>query len=349
MRYMYKGFIPPNIAPKGAKKVGVYNANGERVAEIPLGRLAPVSKTKLYSFGLVSDLHLTAERTETSTHLDKALTYFESQGCLFCAHAGDMTNIGFWYDRDDTEIYLGQFAEYKRICDLHPNLPIYGICGNHENYNKYITENLAELEEYTGHGLHYTIRNGNDLFIFIGQPTPARTINKEELQWLYETLEANRNIMCHIFLHVFPKDDSGNPKNCYAEAVFGEYDNHVKNLLKHYKNTILYHGHSHTKFVCQEIDETANYTEKNGFRSLHIPSSAASRDIVLQNDGIYKRVTDSSSSQGYLVDVYEDCIVFNGIEFNSEKVEPLGTYKIDTALQTITANTFKDSTGTITV
>lgn len=348
MRYVYSGLIPQNIAPKGATKIGVYNANGVRVAEIPLGRLTPPNKNKLYSFGLVSDLHLTAERTETSTHLDKAFTYFESQGCLFCAHAGDMTNIGFWYDRGDTEIYLGQFAEYKRICDLHPNLPVYGICGNHENYNKYITENLTELEEYTGHGLYYTIRQGNDLFIFIGQPVPYETINKTELQWLYETLEANRNIRSHIFLHVFPPNDSGNPKNCYAEAVFGGYANIVKNLLNHYKNAILYHGHSHIKFEYQELDETTNFTEKNGYPSVHIPSVSHSMDVVLQSDGSYKRVADYRSSQGYIVDVYEDCIVFNGIEFNGGKVEALGTLKIDTTLQTIEANTFTDNTGTIT-
>lgn len=351
MRYVYNGFIPQNIAPKGAKKIGVYNAKGVRVAEIPLGRLAPVTKNKLYSFGLVSDIHVAGTPLTDATpseHFDNALSYFEEQGCLFCCHGGDMTNIGFWLNSTDTTIYTTQFAEYKRICDLHPNLPVYGICGNHENYNKKITTNLTELQTYTGHGLYYTVQQGDDLFIFIGQPASYETINKEELQWLYETLEANRNIRSHIFLHVFPPNDSGNTKNSYASAVFGGYANIVKNLLNHYKNAILYHGHSHIKFEYQELDETTNFTEKNGYPSVHIPSVSHSMDVVLQSDGSYKRVADYRSSQGYIVDVYEDCIVFNGIEFNGEKVEPLGTLKIDTTLQTIEANTFTDSTGTIT-
>ena len=339
MSYKYTHFIPQNIAPKGAKSIGVYNASGKRIGEIPLGFLSPVSKTKLFSFGLISDLHVTAERTKTSTNLDNALTYFEEQGCAFCCHAGDMTNIGFWYNQGDTEIYLGQFAEYKRICDLHPNLPVYGVCGNHENYNKSITENLSELQTYTGHGLYYTIRQGDDLFIFIGQTSSAYTINQEELQWLYETLEANRAIRSHIFVHVFPPNDSGNTKNCYT-AYFGSLYDNVKSLLNHYKNTILYHGHSHIKFQMQEIDETTNYTEKNGFRSVHIPSVGDSRNVVLQADGTYKRVSDGSS-QGYIVDVYDDCIVLNGIDFINNKPVPLGTFKIDTTLQTIEANTFK--------
>ena len=347
MAYKYTHFIPQNIAPKGAKYIEVYDSNGAKVCTIPLGRLNRPLGTKLYSFGLLSDLHCAGNNSAEGTRLNNALTYFENQGCLFCCHAGDMTNIGFWYNRGDTELYLPQMAEYKSIRKAHPGLPLYGISGNHENYNDVITNNLTELEEYTGHELYYTFRQGNDLFIFIGQPNSYQTINLEELQWLYEVLEENRNIRCHVFLHVFPKNDSGNPKNCYAEAVFGGYESHVKSLLSHYKNTILYHGHSHTKFVCQELDKTANYTEKNGFRSLHIPSVASSRDIVLQSDGTYKRVTGAESSQGYVADVYDDCIVFNGIEFSNSKAEALGTYKTSTKLQTIEANTFTDSTGTI--
>jgi predicted phosphodiesterase len=328
MSYKYDGFISQNIAPKGAKNINVYDNNGNKIYTIPLGNLTPVNKTKLFSFGLISDLHLTAERTITSTHFDNALTYFEEQGCSFCCHAGDMTNIGFWYNRGDTEIYLGQFAEYKRICDLHPNLPVYGICGNHENYNAVITENLTELEEYTGHGLYFTVNQGNDLFIFIGQPTSYQAINLEELQWLEGVLEENKNMRCHIFVHVYPPSDSGNTKDCYP-ASFGSHWDTLKNLLNKYTNTILYHGHSHIKFNCQELDKTTNYTEKNGFSSLHVPSVAASRDVVLQADGTYKRVTDESSSMGYLVDVYDDCIVYNGIEFNSKKPIPTGIIKID--------------------
>lgn len=346
MSYQYNGFIPQNIAPKGATKIGVYNSKGKKIGEVPLGRLAPVNKTKLFSFGLISDIHVSAERTETSTHFDNALTYFEEQGCSFCCHAGDMTNIGFWYNRGDTEIYLGQFAEYKRICDLHPNMPVYGICGNHENYNKVITANLTELEEYTGHGLYFTIKQGNDLFIFIGQPASYETINKEELQWLYETLEANRNIRSHIFVHVFPPNDSGNTKNVYT-AYFGQYADNVKSLLNHYKNTILYHGHSHIKFECQELDKTTNYTEKNGFPSVHVPSVGESRNVVLQEDGTYKRVSEGLCSQGYVVDVYDDCVVYNGMDFIGGEPIPTGTLKIDMPLQTIAAGTFTDSTGTI--
>lgn len=347
MNYQYNGFIPQNIAPKGTKQIGVYDESGKRLCGIPLGSLTPINKNKLYSFGLISDLHVTAEQTATSTHFDNALSYFEQQGCLFCCHAGDMTNIGFWYNSDDTQMYLGQFEEYKRICDLHPNMPVYGICGNHENYNKVITENLSELEAYTGHGLYYTVKHNDELFVFIGQPNSYQTINQEELQWLYETLEENRYIRCHIFVHVFFPNDSGNTKGVYT-AYFGSYADNVKSLLNHYKNTILYHGHSHIKFKYQELDKSTNYTDKNGFTSIHIPSVGVSHDVVLNEDGTYKRVPDNSSSMGYVVDVYDDCLVYNGIDFNKNEFVPTGVFKVDKSIQTIVANTYTDSLGVVT-
>ena len=328
MKYQYRGLIPQNIAPAGAAQIGVYDAAGKRRAEIPLGRLARQAGTKLFSFGLISDLHVAAERTVTSTHFDNALTFFEDQGCAFCAHAGDMTNIGFWYNQGDTEIYLGQFAEYKRICGLHPNLPVYGVCGNHENYNRSITENLAELEQYTGHGLYYAVEQGDDLFLFVGQPTGSNpAMNDEEFLWLKDLLESNPGRRCHVFTHFFVKDDSGSTKSCYT-CYFGNREAEFKALMAAHGRAVHYHGHSHIKFQCQEIDEATNYTERNGFPSVHIPSVGATMNVVQQEDGTWKRAIEGLCSQGYVVDVYDDCVVLNGWDFLGGKPVALGTLVI---------------------
>lgn len=332
MRYIYNGFIPQNVAPKGAERISVYDSKGNRVCGMSLGTLSRPTEAKLFSFGLISDIHVSAEQTETSTHFDNALKYFEEQGCLFCCHGGDMTNIGFWYNADDTEIYLGQFAEYKRICDLHPNMPVYGICGNHENYNKSITNNLTELQMYTGHGLYYTILQDKDLFLFIGQPANSQpTMNDEEFTWLKNLLSTNQDKRCHVFTHFFVSNDSGSTKNCYT-CYFGSHETEFKEIMASHGKAIHYHGHSHIKLECQEIDKSTNYTEKNGFPSVHIPSVGESRNVVLQADGTYKRVTEGLCSQGYIVDVYDDYIIYNGMEFNSGQLIPTGTFKIDVAI-----------------
>ena len=171
MAYKYKHFIPENIAPNGVKHIGVYDANGESICTIPLGRLRQPQKTKRYSFGLVSDTHICSNNVEgeiISARLDSALTWFEEQGCDFVVNCGDMTNIGF--ENPKGTYNPSEFAEYQRICNLHPNLPMYGVCGNHDSYNADIANYENELIEYTGHGIRFTVEHDGDVFIFFGQP-----------------------------------------------------------------------------------------------------------------------------------------------------------------------------------
>lgn len=363
MPYVYRHFIKENTAPTGAKKIGVYKGN-EKVCDIPLGRLTPTTKTKLYSFGVLSDLHLypiAAVAWTPETKFDNALTYFENQGCAFCIACGDLTQTGLYLRTNESTAgteYLDtrQMAKYKEICDKH-TIPVYEICGNHESYyGMPITNNLDKLLTYTGKGvLAYTVAQGDDLFIFVGQPRDTAVMSDADLQWLYETLEANRNKRCFVIIHSHIDDnveggveDSGNPDFVRENSIFG-YWGTIKtrafmNLMSHYKNTVLFHGHTHIKFEAQQYDDAANYTEKNGFRSVHVPSSGSPRE--LNADGSW--TGKDAESQGYIVDVYDDCIVLNGMDLINNAYVPLGTYKISTKLQTIAEGTFVDSTGTIT-
>jgi hypothetical protein len=346
MAYVYKHLIPQNTAPKDAKRIGVYNENGKKVCSIALGRLSPVNKEKQYSVGIVSDVHFAHVNTvawKPHTKFDNALTYFENEGCVFCCNAGDMTNTGFYMEDAPNTLHTYQFEQYKAICDKH-SIPVYELCGNHESYVKSITNNLTELANYTGAQMHYSVSQGNDVYLFISQPNATTPMTDEALQWLYETLETNRNKRCFIFVH--PHLDCGDVLGVYVNDTFdwwGDKTTAFKNLLKHYKNTILFHGHTHFRFEEQELDKTANYNERTGFRSVHIPSLTRPTFVV---DGT--RSGDDTLSYGYLMDVYYDCIVLNGRDFIEGKWCPLGTLTIDTTLQTIPAGTFTDSTGIIT-
>lgn len=370
MAYKYTHFIAQNIAPKGAERIIVCDSDGTEVCSIPLGTMAQPTKQKLYSFGLVSDIHLydTAENNsqeipsvdvgvwKPNAKFDNALTYFENQGCAFCCISGDLTQTGFYSRTDEndastTRLYEGQLAKYKEICDKH-SIPVYEIAGNHESfYGMPVSDNLTKWRTYTGeNALHYTVSQGNDLFIFLGQPSASTPMSDEALQWLYDTLESNRNKRCFIFVH--PHISSGNALGAYTSNNFfgswGVKTDAFKNLLKHYKNTIVFHGHSHLKFECQKEDKEANYSEKDGFKSVHVSSLGRPRDI----GNITMHNYLENESQGYIVDVYDDYIILNGLDFINNGADvniiPIATYKIDTKLQTIPAKTFTDSTGTIT-
>ncbi len=346
MAYKYTHFIPQNTAPKGAEKIGVYDDNGKRICTVHLGRMTQPTETKLYSVGIVSDVHFAHVNTVAwtpHTKFDNALSYFENKSCVFCCNSGDMTQTGFYHEGDTETLRTVQFEQYKQICDKH-TIPVYELCGNHESYVNPITNSLAELQRYAGAEMYYSVTQGNDIYLFLSQPNATTPMTDGALQWLYETLETNRNKRCFIFVH--PYLDSGNVNGIYGNDVFSWWGNKTtafKNLLKHYKNTILFHGHSHFRFQDQELDKTVNYNESTGFRSVHIPSLTRPAYVV---DGA--RGGDDTLSYGYLMDVYDKCIVLNGIDFINNKPVPLGVFKIDTTIQTIEANTFTDSTGVIT-
>ena len=347
MAYKYPHFIPQNTAPSGAKCIGVYDSNGKKVCTIPLGGLTPPTGNPLYSFGIVSDLHISQNvyvASQPIPKFDNALTYFESRNCVFCIACGDLTNGGFYRRTDESDAsttYLSeeQFTKYKEVCDKH-TIPVYEICGNHESYfGMPITNNLDKLKTYTGKDvLSYTVTHGNDLFILCGQPRDSAVMSDEDFQWLGETLEANKDKRCFVIIHSHIDDnveggveDSGNPAFARENSIFGSWGatktaNFI-NLMNQYPNTILFHGHTHIKFEAQEFDKAANYSEENGFKSVHVPSLGLPRTLV-SADGTWQAA--ESESQGYIVDVYDDCIVLNGWDFIWNKPVPLGTYKIDT-------------------
>lgn len=341
MAYKYKHFIPQNTAPNGAKHLGVYDSNGKKICTIPLGKLAPTVKEKLYSFGLVSDIHLWKSNSSSygysNEKFDNALSYFKNNNCAFCVVCGDLTITGFYLRTDDTDastqsLDLEQFARYKEICEKY-TLPVYELMGNHESYyGMPIANNLDKMETYTGKGvLSYTIEQGNDLFILCGQPHGSSVMSDEDFEWLKSILADNKDRRCFIFVHPYIEEDSGDAMDVRENSIF-DYWGVTKttafmNLLKQYDNVILFHGHSHMKFQCQELDKCANYTDKNGFKSVHIPSLGVPRDVDVENK---KSVDDRSASQGYIVDVYDDCIVLNGMDFINNEYIPLGVFRIDT-------------------
>ena len=335
MSYKYKGFIPQNTAPKGATQIGVYDKSGGRLFGIPLGNLARPQGQKRYSFGLVSDIHLwhLSAAWNPNEKFDSALSYFEEQGCVMCIVSGDLTQTGFYRkenesDPDETPYFEDlQFAKYKEICDKH-TIPVYELYGNHENfYNQSITAHLGDMGNYSCETvLSYTVSQGDDLFILIGQPQGSIPMTDDDLEALQNTLEANRDKRCFVFVHPNLSDDSGNANGAYTSNQFFNSWAHTdafKELLASHDNVVLFHGHSHMMFECQGVDECANYTEKNGFCSVHVPS--LSRPCAIVNG---KREYQNDKSQGYIVDVYDDCIVLNGLDLLTDTVVPIATYAV---------------------
>lgn len=335
---MYRRFIVENVAPKGTKRIGVYDGNDNRVGTIPLGALTPpISRKKLYSFGALSDVHLgKAEDENEQEDFRRALEYLNnSEDVVFTCVCGDLTDSASSANLSEFKSYIDQYS---------PNTPVYAVTGNHDAWNGNIESIIAT---YTGHPLYYSFTHGDDVFIMVGIKNDTDVFTTAELQWLYETLEANRNKRCFVFQHALRFDGCGNP---YAD-VTPTYDmltkttgTVFKSLMSHYKNVVWFHGHSHTAFDSQEDNDLANYDKKFGIHSVHIPSLSVPREYEAS-----AYVAKYSESEGYLVDVYENGIHLRGRDFVKGEFLPIASYWLDTTLVEIPAGTYTDSTETITV
>lgn len=333
----YNDLIPQNVAFKNTRNIGVYNSTGKCIGEIALGPLNfPETREKLYSFGALSDIHLQHDTAQAD--FQKALTYLnETEDVEFICIAGDLTSNGL---PEELQVYKDHVEAYS------PNKTVYAISGNHEanNYNDIV--NL--LEEYTGNPLYYSFTRGNDVFIMVGcrGSWEGGLFTTEELQWLYETLEANRNKRCFVFHHIRPQDGCGNAFGIYSYDIWGGTEATVfESLMHHYKNAHQFHGHSHLKFYLQYGSDVANIDHIFGGWSIHIPSLAVPRDR--DPSGASERLEVYADSEGYVVDVYENGIHLKGRDFAKGAFLPIASYWLGTTLQMVEPRSYKDPTGTI--
>ena len=325
----YRDFIPQNVAPREVKRIGIYDAEGKRVGTVPLGGLAfPEAGEKLYSFGALSDVHIGYDTAIGD--FQRALSYLTDVD--FICICGDLTGDG-----SD-----GQLAQYKALADT-ASVPVYAIAGNHEGVVAGIE---SRIESYTGHPLYYSFEHGGDVFVMVGtlggeQYSGGVVFADGELQWLQETLEANRNKRCFVFQHIFAGvarlvsgsyiTDAvcGNAKGLYTNWCWHDTAEcqTFEALMKQYPNVIWFHGHSHLRYSLQKYGQLyANYSEAEGYKEVHIPSLAVPRG---DTDGDGKADTIYEGSEGCIVDVYEHGIHIQGRDFVAGAFLPVASYWID--------------------
>jgi hypothetical protein len=333
----YIDFNDYNCAPVGVRNMIVEGENG-KIGYIPIPEAMRLpNKDKLYSFMALSDAHINwgaANNTEDADNdFIRAMEYANNSDVSFVCICGDVVDGG------TADInYSGLLGRYKDLKDRYAQKPVRAITGNHEcrSGDVEVSEiTQSWLNECYGDDLYYSFPWGNDVFIMLGEHgwVDNKPFADGELEWFETELEKYKDKRCFVFFHVFHFDinDSGLPtKNFYGYDIF-EHDKEQKekffNLLKKYKNTIWFHGHSHAKFELQTINKNSNYSELCGFRSVHIPSLSKPRSIINGTVEI-----ELEGSQGYIVDVYDEYIALRGIDFVKGKFLPIATYKIDTTL-----------------
>lgn len=339
--------IPQNIVPDGTKKIVIMDNNNEFVGSLSIDNISPPSDLgiMLYSVGVVSDIHIfeseyssnTTRITDSHADLARAIKYFSNNVNMLCA-CGDLGE------------YNQALTKYTEIRDLNKgSMLIYEAIGNHEHFvYPSGTESVLsndQVKELLGHPIYYTVSNqadsdlnyycdsiGDDVFIFCGAVRWSSVFNEESFNWLSATLESNKDKRCFLFMHGHLESEDhiycGDSTDVLTFEMLSSYKTSFIELLKKYPNVLYFHGHTHAMLEMQNytqmLDEPrpANYDYALGCHSIHVPSLSMSRDI---SSGAREDLV--STSEGWLMEVYENYVILRGLDFANGTTDSDGVYK----------------------
>lgn len=318
-------FIQTNIIPKEATKILAIKDN-EIKAEciIPSNKLN--ADTKLYSIGLLSDIHIdvTDDQSNSVSDFQNALSRFKTENVTAICCTGDTVV-------DGTQAEVEKFIEVKNSTTI----PMYIARGNHDcrSYS------LANWNLVEPNGVYFEKEIGGDIYLFMGMNAESYNLDlftTEQLNWLEERLEYYKNRRVFLFEHVFI-EPTGNINSLYPYNSMGNVDGQpgkiFRNLMAKYRNVILFTGHSHLEFVLQRLGDNANCSERTSIlcHRVHIPSCAKPRANDVSTEDVKENTySNYGSSEGYVMDVYQDYIILKGINFVDNKYLSLAQYRINT-------------------
>ncbi len=347
--------------PDGAETVLAYSG---RILmgtyEIPEEKKADFGE-ELYRFGALSDLHfnrynLSMTGDDATVTFPNALRFLEKFDVELVGMSGDISNNG---ERDAFEKFSTIASDF--------DFPVYTCTGNHDVHHDYSLANWQELinkgvyGENKADGVAAVSENGldfvyvpnecnGDVFIFLSQyqwdynSSESRILTDEQLDWLENQLKNYSDRTVFLFFHTFlnnpidgehPATGEGNLINnvghCYdlpfTEGCPDEIRFEV--LMKEHKNVVFFNGHSHWKYDMQELNPRLNIADYNGEYAtmVHLSSVSSPRSTMNNFDVTIEHYM--RSSEGMLVTVYEDYIVFTACEFFKGEFLSYATYMIE--------------------
>lgn len=324
-----------NVAPTNATRIVAIDKSSNIVSEISVPSSMKLNlSNKLYSVGLLSDIHLDGngdgndnDSGNSQSDFINAIQFFNEKVVDLICIDGDVTYYG----------YTGDYEAYKAIVDTYSNgTPIKAIRGNHECYvggkSNYDYTN-TRFQEYVNELYYEYIHPNGDIFLFSGMNDESKSapFSDEQLTWLSNKLEEYKNKRVFLFVHYY-YSQVGNVNNISSH---GQISNETFiNLLGTYKNIVYFSGHTHLAFYLQQYGDNANIAEKGDIcNRVHIPSCAKPR---ISDDGTEDSYYSYyAGSEGYLMDVYENGILLKGVNFETNKYKPIATYYLDTTIPTI--------------
>lgn len=338
--------------PYEARKLAVFESSNPYLKNVPdiskAVDIIDLPKSKRLDLGdsnftmaATSDVHINYETLNFGSKKKwvDLLDFFGKKNANYLIVTGDMTG--------DTNLD----EEYQYYIDSIKNSDIplenvYEAIGNHGNtptqieyFTKY-TSGSDEIHPFKGSAYYHVVVE-NNVFIFMAQelngPSDSAVydnFSKTQIDWLegllgqYGNTDKNVFITIHSpFLNFGPGDRHNGTytkmitfKETYPQTM------RLKGLLQKYKDAIVLSGHTHLTYY-----EGENYSNENDSfaRMIHVSSGTQTSSynygdkMISDTDG---RTNNSPyyGSEGYLIEIFDDYILFTGYNISTGKIIPAG-------------------------
>ncbi len=356
----YKMLDHTAIPPKATQLIAIKSSStptNKNVSNAAATYTIPANKkltdtTTLYQFGAFSDPQIANDSYGSNsypndeTHWAKALETFAQRNVEFLVSSGDTVN-----DQNGGVTYAQEYQRYQKIlADSSYANPVWEANGNHDVHVNWksstpqlnkpfvmgtgVDSTAATIKANTPY-FEMTEPKTGDHFIFMalegGFYTDEGTqFSTAQLNWLEGLLKKysgdgkNIFIMEHANVNEWGSGDlyDGTP---YYDLPLDNTNANVKrfiSLMQKYKECVIITGHTHL-----ELGAHLNFSDNDGTSAIMMHNSAIGGVRRLVNGSI-DRSAVLGMSEGYLVDVYEDCIIFNGTNLYYNEIMPDCTYII---------------------
>ena len=329
--------------PAGATKViavtdSLYTADAYTVYDIPQSkRLLSASGDLLYKFSTFSDVHIdkgSGWYVNAENNFKQGLAYSVKNNADYIIVSGDCVTNDSGPDKE--------WAAYQKVLSKSDFVnPVWESDGNHD-MRQDVSSGLRSFIKGSGtdgskSGKPYFYRIDEltgDIFIFMAlefnkSPNQYEEFSDEQIEWATDLIEKNYQYNNIFLIQHSPIEGFGagdRMSNPYYSGMLNQKHESTKKfkaLLEKYPNIVFLSGHTHEDFSMDY-----NYSDENGTAAhmIHTPSLAGSTMPDSSYTKLERNGGKGFNSQAYMTEVYENEIVFYGVNILKELIYPKYCY-----------------------
>lgn len=334
-------------------------ASASAVYTIPSSKLlGHKTSERKYRFASYSDVHMDKASEDKpanaggriyyydETHLRKAFDTAAARDVDFIVASGDYVNNNI----DFPGISVKEWKSYQKVLSESDYCnPVYEAIGNHELWQD-VSQGTTDFIKATGlegntssssAKPYFEKTLGGDHFIFMAleggfYPNNTEEFTNAQLDWLDGLLKKysgdgkNIYVIEHSHFYKYGSGDRVDDEPYYDIPLKDtqESTRRLKTILGTYKDAIFITGHTHIAFSDQ-----FNYSDNNGTTAQMIHNSSVGGVRHVKSDGTLDRNYREDDTEGYIVDVFDDAIIFNGTALYYNMYDPNCCYIVKTSAQ----------------